>query len=65
MSDTTVANYKWIVIAGACRTPIGSMGGSLGTISAMDLGGTVIKEVLQQTEIIGKDVDHVYMGNVI
>lgn len=54
-----------VVLAGACRTPIGSMGGSLSTISAADLGGIVIKEAVKRAGINTADVDHVYMGNVI
>ncbi|MGL6199042.1 MAG: acetyl-CoA C-acetyltransferase [Lachnospiraceae bacterium] len=54
-----------VVLAGACRTPIGSMGGSLSTVSAADLGGIVIKEAVKRAGINAADVDHVYMGNVI
>ena len=56
---------KKIVIAGACRTAIGTMGGSLGTIPAVKLGSIVIKEALNRAGIKGEDVDQVYMGCVI
>jgi len=54
-----------VILAGACRTPIGSMGGSLSTISAAELGGIVIKEAVKRAGIKAEDVDHVYMGNVL
>lgn len=54
-----------VVIAGACRTPIGKLNGSLKNVSAPKLGAVCIKEVLQRTGIAPKDVDEVVMGNVI
>ena len=54
-----------IVLAGACRTAIGSMGGSLSTTPATVLGSIVIREALQRAGVTPGQVDHVYMGNVI
>ncbi len=56
---------KKIVLAGACRTAIGSMGGSLSTTPAPDLGAIVIKEALNRAGVPADKVDHVYMGCVI
>lgn len=56
---------KKIVLAGACRTAIGTMGGTLGTTSAVDLGTIVIKEALNRAGVPAEEVDHVYMGCVI
>ncbi len=56
---------KKVVIAGACRTAIGSMGGSLSTTSAPDLGAIVIREALKRANVAPEAVDHVYMGCVI
>ena len=56
---------KKIVLAGACRTAIGSMGGALSTVPAADLGATVIKEALNRTGIAPEAVDEVLMGCVI
>ena len=56
---------KKIVLAGACRTAIGSMGGSLSTVPAADLGAIVIKEAVKRAGIAPEQVDHVYMGCVI
>ncbi len=56
---------KKIVLAGACRTAIGTMGGSLSTIPVADLGAIVIKEALNRAGVPADQVDHVYMGCVI
>ena len=56
---------KKIVLAGACRTPIGVMGGALSTTPAADLGAIVIKEALKRAGVAPEAVDQVYMGCVI
>ena len=56
---------KKIVLAGACRTAIGSMGGALSGVAAADLGALVIKEALNRAGVPAEKVDHVYMGCVI
>ena len=56
---------KKIVLAGACRTAIGTMGGALSTVPAAELGSVVIKEALNRAGIPAEQVDHVYLGCVI
>ena len=56
---------KKVVIASACRTAIGSMGGSLSTVPAAELGAIVIKEALKRAKVEPNKVDMVYMGCVI
>ncbi len=56
---------KKVVIASACRTAIGTMGGSLSTTPAAELGAIVIKEAIKRAGIQPTDVEHVYMGCVI
>lgn len=56
---------KKIVLAGACRTAIGTMGGALSTVPAAELGSIVIKEALNRAGVAAEQVDHVYMGCVI
>ncbi|MBQ9550453.1 MAG: acetyl-CoA C-acetyltransferase [Lachnospiraceae bacterium] len=56
---------KKIVLAGACRTAIGTMGGGLSTTPAVDLGSIVIKEALKRANVPADKVEHVYMGCVI
>lgn len=54
-----------IVIAGACRTAIGKMGGALSKTPASELGAIVIKEALRRSGIAPQQVDQVYMGCVL
>ena len=54
-----------VVLAGACRTAIGTMGGQLSSIPAPDLGAMAIKEALKRAGVKPEQVDEVYMGNVI
>ena len=56
---------KKVVLAGACRTAIGTMGGALSTTPASELGAIVIKEALKRAGVDPQQVDHVYMGCVI
>ena len=56
---------KKVVIAGACRTAIGKMGGALSKTPAPELGSIVIKEALNRAGVPADKVDHVYMGCVI
>ena len=63
MEETDMA--KKVVLAGACRTAIGTMGGGLSTTPAAELGAIVIKEALNRAGVAPEKVDHVYMGCVI
>lgn len=54
-----------VVIASACRTAIGKMGGSLANVPVADLGTVVIKEAIKRAGIKPEDVDRVYMGCVL
>jgi acetyl-CoA C-acetyltransferase len=53
------------VIVSACRTPIGSFGGQLNTLSATQLGSCVVKEAVQRAGLTGERIDEVIMGNVL
>lgn len=54
-----------VVLAGACRTAIGKMGGALSNVPAADLGAVVIKEALNRAGVKPEQVDEVRMGCVI
>ncbi len=54
-----------VVIANGVRTAIGSFGGTLKDVPAVDMGGIVIKEVLRRAEVSSDKVDMVIMGNVL
>lgn len=54
-----------VVIAGACRTAIGTMGGALSSVPAVNLGAVVIKEAIRRAGIQPEQVEEVFMGNVL
>lgn len=54
-----------VVIVSAVRTPIGSFGGVLSTLSATDLGAAAIKGALERAGVQPDQVQEVYMGNVV
>ena len=56
---------KKVVIAGACRTAIGKMGGAFANTSAVELGSVVIKEAINRAGLKPEQVDEVLMGCVI
>lgn len=56
---------KEVVIVAATRTPIGSFGGSLSSFSATQLGGFVIKSVIEKSGLKPEHIQEVYMGNVL
>jgi acetyl-CoA C-acetyltransferase len=54
-----------VVIASGVRTAIGSFGGTLKDVPAVELGGIVIQEVLSRAKVSPDKVDLVVMGNVL
>ena len=56
---------KDVVIVSAVRTALGSFGGTLKDVSAVDLGATVIKEAITRAGVKPELVEEVIMGNVI
>ena len=56
---------KKVVIASAARTPIGSYGGALKSVSAQDLGITAVKEAINRAGIKPEDVDEMVFGCVL
>ena len=53
------------VILSACRTPIGSFGGTLKDLSAADLGAIVIREAITRAGVAAADIGDVIMGCVL
>ena len=53
---------KEVVIADGCRTAVGSMGGSLKPLHAIDLAECVLKGSLERTGVNPKEIDEVIMG---
>jgi acetyl-CoA C-acetyltransferase len=56
---------KEVVIVSAVRTPIGSFGGSLTSLSAPELGAIAVKGALNKINLDARNVQEVFMGNVI
>ncbi|MGN6646814.1 MAG: thiolase family protein [Cytophaga sp.] len=54
-----------IYIVAASRTPIGSLAGSLSSLSASQLGAAAINGCLQNLDLPKEAIQHVYMGNVL
>jgi acetyl-CoA C-acetyltransferase len=56
---------KDVVIVSAARTPIGSFGGSLVSLSAIQLAGIAYKAAITRAGIDGSVVNELFVGNVI
>lgn len=56
---------KEVYIMSAVRTPIGSFGGSLAGVSAIELGGIAVRGALQKAGVDPKLVQELFMGNVV
>ena len=57
--------YEPAVILSACRTPIGSFGGALKDVSAVDLGARVIREAICRGGVDPTQVGDVVIGCVL
>ena len=56
---------KDIYIVNCCRTAVGSFGGSLKDVSAVEMGATVVKEALYRANMAPEHVDEVIFGGVL
>ena len=56
---------KKVVIAGACRTAIGKMGGGLSTTPATELGAIVIKEALKRANVPADQVKFLLLPSML
>lgn len=56
---------KEVYIVSAVRTPLGSFGGKLSGLTAVELGTTAIKGALEKAGVKAEAVQEVFMGNVI
>ena len=59
-----MSGLRDVVIVSGCRTAVGSYGGSLKDISAIELGALVVKESVKRAGIQPSDVDEVIIGQV-
>lgn len=58
-------NMKKVYIVAAVRTPMGSFGGALSSVSATHLGAAAIRGALEKSGIDKSTIDEVFMGNVL
>ena len=56
---------KEVFIVSAVRTPIGSFGGNLSSLTAVQLGSKAIKGAMDYIDLDPKEVEEVLMGNVV
>lgn len=63
--ETEMTMNKKVYIVAAKRTPMGSFGSALASVSATELGAKAIKAVLQDINLELHHVDEVYMGSVL
>ncbi|MFZ5554181.1 MAG: acetyl-CoA C-acyltransferase [Bacteroidota bacterium] len=56
---------KEVYIVAAVRTPMGSFNGALASVSATQLGAAAIKGAMDKIKLDPKEVQEVYMGNVL
>jgi acetyl-CoA C-acetyltransferase len=56
---------KDVYIISAVRTPIGSFGGSLASLSAVQLGSIAVKGALDKANVDPKLIQEVFIGNVV
>jgi len=56
---------KDVVIASIVRTPVGTFGGALKDVSAVDLGVIVVREALKRAGLASQQVENVILGNVL
>src|SRR5690606_38621798 len=63
--NTNPKDVNEVVILSAVRTPIGSYGGSLSSLSAVQLGSIAVKAALKRAGVEPGLVDELYFGNVI
>ncbi|AXN41230.1 acetyl-CoA C-acetyltransferase [Peribacillus butanolivorans] len=54
-----------VVIVGAARTPVGTLGGSLANVSAVELGVVAAKEAIKRANISADMIDEVLVGNIL
>lgn len=59
-----MTEFKDVVIVSGARTAVGSYGGSLKDVSAIDLGALVVKEAIKRAGIDANEVDELIIGQV-
>ncbi|MEQ1896333.1 MAG: acetyl-CoA C-acetyltransferase [Vicinamibacterales bacterium] len=60
-----MSSYEPVVILSACRTAIGSFGGSLKDLNAVDLGAIVVREAVARAGVPPSEIGDVILGCVL
>ena len=60
-----MANVTEVVLVDGLRTPFGKLGGTLSTLSAIDLSAPLMKTLIEKHKIKGDQIDEVIIGQVI
>ena len=60
----TQSTYEAVIVA-ASRTPVGSLNGSLKTLTAPQLGAIALKHAFQKSNVDPAEAEEIYFGNVI
>lgn len=53
------------VLCSPLRTAVGAFGGTLRDVSAVELGTTVVREILSKTAVSPREIDDCVMGNIL
>ena len=54
-----------VYILSASRTPIGSLGGSLSSLTASQIGVTAVSHAIEKSGLPAAMIEEVYLGNVL
>lgn len=57
-------SYETVIVA-ASRTPVGSLNGSLKTLTAPQLGAIAVKHAFEQAKVDPAEAEEIYFGNVV
>jgi len=60
-----MAAFDDVVIISGCRTPVGKFQGSLGDLTATQLGAIVVREAVKRAGVNPDQIDECIMGNVL
>lgn len=63
-TSRTMAIHEAVIVA-ASRTPVGSLYGSLKTLTAPQLGAIALKHTFEQSKVDPAAVEEIYFGNVV
>jgi len=60
----SMSSHETVIVA-ASRTPVGSLNGSLKTLTAPQLGAIAVKHAFEQSKVDPAEAEEIYFGNVV